>query len=76
MGFLGAPAWLLVESAPMPLMAGATALLGRGLALPEDMLMMRFGGSAWEVRRGRVGDAVRNAPGRPPMRLIMGRASG
>jgi hypothetical protein len=34
---------------------------------------MRFSGLVFEPRRGRVGDAVRNTVGRPPMRPIRGR---
>jgi hypothetical protein len=48
-------------------------LLAGGLALPEDMLVMKFSGSVYELRRAKVRDAVRNAAGRPPMRLIAGR---
>jgi hypothetical protein len=29
-------------------------------------LSTKFGGSAWEIRRGKIQDAVRNAVGRPP----------
>jgi hypothetical protein len=66
---LDGDARLFVESTDMPYLESATRLLAGGLALPEDMLIMRFSGSVWEVRRGRVGDAAKGA-GRPPVRLI------
>jgi hypothetical protein len=61
-------ACLLVESTPC-------ALLAKGLALPEDEIVIRFRGSAYEVRRGRVQDALKRPALRPPMRLIKGRAA-
>jgi hypothetical protein len=61
---------LFVESTDAPYLESATRLLAGGLALPEDMLVMKFSGSVYEIRRGKVQDAVRNAAGRPPMRLI------
>jgi hypothetical protein len=70
---LGDDQRLFVESTPAPYLESAAALLASGLALPSDELIMKFGGSAYEIRRGRVGDAVRNAVGRPPMRLVAGR---
>jgi hypothetical protein len=38
------------------------------------VLIMKFAGTSYEIRRGRVGDAVKPAVARPPMRLIRGRA--
>jgi hypothetical protein len=37
------------------------------------MLVMRFGGSSYEIRRGKIADAIRNAAGRPPVRLAGGK---
>jgi hypothetical protein len=73
---LGDDQKLFVESTAMPFMESAAALLSAGLALPSDMLVMKFGGAQWEIRRGKLQDAVRNAVARPPMRLIQGRAAG
>jgi hypothetical protein len=73
---LGDDQRLFVESTAMPFMESAAALLSAGLALPSDMSVMKFGGTSYEIRRGRVGDAVKTAVGRPPMRLIQGRAAG
>jgi hypothetical protein len=70
---LGDDQRLFVESTAMPFMESAAALLSAGLALPSDMLVMKFGGTQWEVRRGLVGDAVKAAVARPHMRLIAGR---
>jgi hypothetical protein len=67
---------MFVEASAMPFLESARQLLASGLALPEDMLVVKFGGSSYEIRRGRVGDAVRNAVGRPPMRVIQGRIDG
>jgi hypothetical protein len=36
---------------------------------------MRFGGAAWEIRRGKVQDALKDSVRRPPMRLIQGSAA-
>lgn len=63
---------LFIESTPMPFMESAQALIASGLALPSDEIAMRFSGSVCEIQRGRVGDAVRNAAGRPPMRVAGG----
>jgi hypothetical protein len=51
----------------------ACALLAKGLALPEDEIVMGFGGSSYEIRRGRVGDALKRPALRPPLRLIKAR---
>jgi hypothetical protein len=67
---------LLVESTDQPFLEAATALLAGGFALPEDMLVMKFSGSVFEIRRGRIKHAVRNAAGRPPMRVIEGWRAG
>jgi hypothetical protein len=70
---LGDRGHLLVESTLIPFMESAAALLAGGLALPEDEIVMKFSGSVFEIRRGRINDAVKNAVGRSPMRLIQGR---
>jgi hypothetical protein len=51
----------IAESTPMPYLESAQALLSAGLALPSDMLVMKFGGSSYEIRKGRIQDAVRRA---------------
>jgi hypothetical protein len=56
----------------MPFLEGAGALLAKGLALPENEIVMRFGCAAWEIRRGRIHEALRNALARPPVRKKMG----
>jgi hypothetical protein len=71
---LGDDQRLFVESTAQPFMESAQALLASGLALPTDEIEMRFGGGQWVIRRGRIKDAVKTAVGRPPMRLIQGRA--
>jgi hypothetical protein len=58
--------------------ARSGAAIHRGLALPEDELIMRFSGSMFDIRRGFIKDAVKNAAGPSttaqgrPMRLIAG----
>jgi hypothetical protein len=71
---LDGDARLFVESTDLPFLESAAALLASGLALPEDMLVMKFSGTAFEIRRGKLQDAVKTAVGRPPMRLIAGKS--
>jgi hypothetical protein len=51
-------------------------LIASGMALPTDEIVMRFSGSVFEIRRGIIKDAVRNAAGRPPLRVIQGKLAG
>jgi hypothetical protein len=67
---LDGDARLFVESTDAPYLESARQLIASGMALPSDEIVMKFSSSMFEVRRGRIKDAVRNVAGRPPVRLI------
>jgi hypothetical protein len=54
----------------MPARGVNACVLAKGLALPEDEIVMGLGGSSYEIRHGRVGDALKRTALRSPMRLI------
>jgi hypothetical protein len=66
---LGDDQRLFVESTAMPFLESATRLIAGGLAVPEDEIIMKFSDS-FEIRRGRIEDAVKTVVARRPMRLI------